>query len=79
MVSGPLLALQAPFLWGQRSETKSEGVTEEEKVQGPPCQFSQALAPHLRGSREVIVSREHTNYLSALSEMPASLKGTLSN
>lgn len=45
----------------------------------PGAGFSQESAPHVGGSREVIVSREHTNYLSALSEMPVSLKGTLSN
>lgn len=42
-------ALQAPSLWGQRSEVRSQGATEEEKAQGPLCLL--LLGPDARSRR----------------------------
>lgn len=77
--SSAQLALQARSSWGWRSEVKSEGVPKVERAQGPLCWLLWGTGSPSQRQREVIVSREHTNYLSALCEMPASLKGTLSN
>lgn len=53
-------ALQAPSLWGQRSEVKSQGVTEEEKAQGPLCLLlSGPDSPSRRPRRGDCMKRAH--------------------
>lgn len=62
--SCPLRALQAPSLRGPRSKVKSEGVTEEEEVQGPLCGLLPELAPHLGGGEVTVESAPATYLLS---------------